>query len=823
MSFSINTNVASLQAQNYLRINGDFQGKTINRVTSGLRIVQSGDDAAGLAIANGYRSDQAVLTQGVRNANDGMSQLQIIDGGMNNISQLLDRARTLATQSATGTFTGDRGVLNSEFQSVLGEIDRQAQSIGLDTSGIFAKNLSVFIGGGKTSGAVSQITNGSVSVDLTQSTVDSKSLGLKGVQAVGASAVDIGAASSTGTGGASQSVGKLIADTTNQGSEATSGYTDFYFQGAGFTGANRVKVSVNLAGVTDTNTLVTAINSAIQNVGGASQYATAFKNAGVNATISTDSTGKQHLAFNSSVAGFQVEAGDRMSNALLGNVNSGTTTGTALATSVTGGTTQNYVATATAAAARTIIVRFQGSGLDAPEDLTLNVASGAAASTIITNLQTQMANDAKLQASGIKLTTVTNNARLVFTSNKGEQFQVLTTGDVDNLLGMGTFVSGTGVSATSFDVTTIHSGATAGYATGNTQFNVSIGGGAWIGSSTFNPTATTQAAVLAALNNEFSKNAAMQAAGLVASQDGDNTHIKITSTNGTNFRFLSWVDGANLGFDINSTASDGVQASQGAITAKATVNAGGTTQTNVGATGNDVFYFGAIGNGSDNQTITITAPDTTGAEHTLSVNLNDNNARSLDEALATINQKLQQSNDTTLQNIAAVKEQGTSTGSTLEGMRFLSTLGSFKVSVGKTATGSATNLVGLAENLNSGSANYVQGKVYTAAVSGTGSTVDISNQGAAQTAVTSLANAVSSLGKAQAVVGKGENVFNFAVNLAQSQLTNLATAESRIRDADLASEAANLTKAQILMQAGVAALAQANSAPQQVLSLLRTQ
>src|SRR5258708_18856527 len=95
MSFSINTNVASLQAQNYLRISSEFQGKTINRVTSGMRIIQSGDDAAGLAIANGLRSDQAVLMQGVRNANDGLSQLQIIDGGVNNISQLLERARPI--------------------------------------------------------------------------------------------------------------------------------------------------------------------------------------------------------------------------------------------------------------------------------------------------------------------------------------------------------------------------------------------------------------------------------------------------------------------------------------------------------------------------------------------------------------------------------------------------------------------------------------------------------------------------------------------------------------------------------------------------------
>ncbi len=77
------------------------------------------------------------------------------------------------------------------------------------------------------------------------------------------------------------------------------------------------------------------------------------------------------------------------------------------------------------------------------------------------------------------------------------------------------------------------------------------------------------------------------------------------------------------------------------------------------------------------------------------------------------------------------------------------------------------------------------------------------------------------LGAAQAVVGRGQNQFSFAVNLAQSQLTNIAAAESRIRDADLAEEAANLTKAQIILQAGTAALAQANSAPRAVLDLLR--
>lgn len=89
------------------------------------------------------------LTQGIQNANDGLSQLQIADGGLNNISQLLDWARTLATQLASGTFTGDRGVLDQEFQSVISEIDRQAQSIGLNAGGQCGQNLTVFIGGGK--------------------------------------------------------------------------------------------------------------------------------------------------------------------------------------------------------------------------------------------------------------------------------------------------------------------------------------------------------------------------------------------------------------------------------------------------------------------------------------------------------------------------------------------------------------------------------------------------------------------------------------------------------------------------------------------------
>src|SRR3954465_3876145 len=81
MAFSIQTNVNSLIAQENLRVTSNFQSQTIQRLTSGFRINSSGDDAAGLAIANKFRSDTAELMQGVRNPNDETSSLQFIEAG----------------------------------------------------------------------------------------------------------------------------------------------------------------------------------------------------------------------------------------------------------------------------------------------------------------------------------------------------------------------------------------------------------------------------------------------------------------------------------------------------------------------------------------------------------------------------------------------------------------------------------------------------------------------------------------------------------------------------------------------------------------------
>ena len=789
MAYTINTNITSLQAMEYLRTTTDFQNKTINRVTSGLRIISSGDDAAGLAIANSFRSDRAVLSQGVRNAYDGLSTLQTIDGGINNISQLLDRARTLAAQSASGTFTGDRDVVNSEFQSVLSEIDRQAQAIGLDTGGTFAKSLSVFIGGGRSNAGVTAINNGSVSVDLSTSTVDAKSLGMKGVEVSGVADTDIG------TGAASTSVSDILGDATNLADLSTTGYTEFVFRGPGFGDSDSITVSLNISGITDTTTLVAGLNAAIESAGnGGTEAATAFQNANIVASINTDTTGKKQLTFSSSDTAFQVQAGDQMANALLGNYTSSSNpTGLSMDSTVTAAGTLTVANTFAGTA--DIVFRFQGAGMTSPVDLTVSVTAATTVTAALADLNTQVGANSTLAAAGITITEMGNGNNLEFTSDRGEKFDVIVSNDTADEFGMGSFLAGT---AGAVDYTTIE-GTWADGATGNANFEFSLNGGDSSSNIvTFAHTnGTTDADDLVTyMNDQFNLNTEMKAAGLNAVNNAGT--ITISSDNGTYFRLNVYSATTDLGFgDAGATFAGNTTSA--APTNSVQFNSGGASESTA-------FTFSPNIYGTDDQTISISANNSAGTQQDVSIMLRNDTTnrygRNIDQVIDKINTDLQQTNNSTLQQIVAVKVNDGGT----EKIQFLSTLESFNVTVGNTASG---NGIGS------------QGATDTSTVSSGGSTAAVDTQAGAEAAVNALADAVAALGAAQAVVGKGQNRFNFAVNLAQTQLNNLAASESRIRDADLALEAANLTKAQIMQQAGIAALAQANVAPQVVLSLLR--
>jgi flagellin len=151
-SFSILNNIAGLNAQSQLNINNTNLTRTLLRLSSGKRINSGADDAAGLQIADSLRANVRALDQAVRNANDGISVAQIADGALQEISNILTRAVTLAEEAATATVdsTG-RASINAEFTQIQAEIARIATQTNFNGVGIFTTSglggsLSVFVG-----------------------------------------------------------------------------------------------------------------------------------------------------------------------------------------------------------------------------------------------------------------------------------------------------------------------------------------------------------------------------------------------------------------------------------------------------------------------------------------------------------------------------------------------------------------------------------------------------------------------------------------------------------------------------------------------------
>ena len=129
MPIRIFNNIPSLNAQRILGVNNERLSKSVERIASGIRINRGADDAAGLAISEALRSDIRGLRQAVRNANDGVSLINVAEGAMNEQSGILIRLRELASQAATGTVgSTERQTLQLEFSALQNEIDRIANT-----------------------------------------------------------------------------------------------------------------------------------------------------------------------------------------------------------------------------------------------------------------------------------------------------------------------------------------------------------------------------------------------------------------------------------------------------------------------------------------------------------------------------------------------------------------------------------------------------------------------------------------------------------------------------------------------------------------------
>lgn len=129
MSLVINTNTASLNAQRQILLSGNELDKAMARLSSGKRINSAADDAAGLAISNRMTSQVRGLEQAIRNANDGVSLIQVAEGALSETGNMLQRIRELSVQAANGIYSnGDRTTLNVEVKQLLAQVDLIAKN-----------------------------------------------------------------------------------------------------------------------------------------------------------------------------------------------------------------------------------------------------------------------------------------------------------------------------------------------------------------------------------------------------------------------------------------------------------------------------------------------------------------------------------------------------------------------------------------------------------------------------------------------------------------------------------------------------------------------
>jgi flagellin len=159
-------------AQNNLNITNQNLQKTLFRLSSGSRINSGADDAAGLAIADGLKANTTALTQSAQNASSGVGALQVADGALAQVTTLLNRAVTLATEASTGTVSqSQRGALDAEFTQIKAEIDRIGSTTTFNGTSVFtATTTSIFLSDASSSSQIGVTVGTVASASITDGT-----------------------------------------------------------------------------------------------------------------------------------------------------------------------------------------------------------------------------------------------------------------------------------------------------------------------------------------------------------------------------------------------------------------------------------------------------------------------------------------------------------------------------------------------------------------------------------------------------------------------------------------------------------------------------
>ena len=160
MSLGVLNNLSAVYAENNLNNTNNSLSKTLQQLSSGSKINSGADDAAGLSLVDGLEANQTALTQSETNATEGVGLLQVADGALSQVTTLLNRAVTLATESANGTLNSSQDTAaNQEYQSILSEISNIGSTTTYNNQTVFNSNTNIYTGDASSAGSAIDALN----------------------------------------------------------------------------------------------------------------------------------------------------------------------------------------------------------------------------------------------------------------------------------------------------------------------------------------------------------------------------------------------------------------------------------------------------------------------------------------------------------------------------------------------------------------------------------------------------------------------------------------------------------------------------------------
>jgi flagellin len=154
MSLGVLNNLSAVYAENNLNNSNNSLSKTLQQLSSGSKINSGADDAAGLSMVNGLQANQMALTQSETNSQEGVGLLQVADGALSQVTSLLNRAVTLATEASNGTLNSSQDTAaNQEYQSILSEVSNIGSTTTYNDEAVFGSNTNIYTGDASTAGS----------------------------------------------------------------------------------------------------------------------------------------------------------------------------------------------------------------------------------------------------------------------------------------------------------------------------------------------------------------------------------------------------------------------------------------------------------------------------------------------------------------------------------------------------------------------------------------------------------------------------------------------------------------------------------------------